>query len=84
MVFEIKRRASKSEYNFEGDETRPVHKRSKVKSVPVHPFMDKEAFSSNMRDTDLARIELDRERSAVDRLERELEHGERKKYRERN
>lgn len=86
-----KRRASEFSSNSEGEETGPAPKKAKTKSFRVPPSMAMAAFSSNMRDAELARIELDRDglqlerdRSETDRLERELEDEERREEREKN
>eukprot|EP00171_Calliarthron_tuberculosum_P009483 IDg9483t1 len=74
------RKLTGSGSSSEVEEATPLKKKANTKFVCAAPSMDMAAFSLNFRDTDLARVELDRERlqfererSYADRAERERE-----------
>lgn len=86
-----KRIAGQFGCNSEGEENVPAQKKQNSKSVQTGPFMLLGAFCSNMRESNLARKELEsenlqfeRERSEADILKRDLEREERREERERN
>ena len=83
-----KRKQTDSGSTTEGEDG-PTPKKAKSKSARATPSMDMAAFSLNLRDADLARIDLERERlnfererSEADRAEREREREERREERE--
>ena len=79
-----KRKQTNSGSTTEGEDGL-TPKKAKYKSARAAPYMDMAAFSLNLRDADLARIDLERERlnferecSKADRAERERELEERR------
>ena len=88
VVSTKKRNDTNSAITTEGEDG-PTPRKAKSNSAGAAPSMYMPAFSPNLQDADLARIDLERgrlnferERSAADRAERECEREERREERE--
>ena len=77
-----KRKKEELQSASDDEEMGSGRKKVKTKGLRVDSSMDMAAFSLNLRDADLARVELDRERLQFERERSEADRSERERERE--